>query len=136
MGTVFRLPFINFWEFCLDENFGGISFVELQSTLGISNTRYLEHFGISNKMLIPLDICYDSALISVRYLEPRYLELFAISNRFLDPLTKLTIKTKLDISNFHSLLKWKKIIMNFQPKVNIECFLTSNVCLFGMFLTH
>ena len=78
-------------------------------------------------MLIPLDICYDSALISVRYLEPRYLELFAISNRFLDPLTKLTIKTNLAISNCLEVGKINASVCVPQPK-NLH----KNLCYFKM----
>ena len=54
--------------------------LELQLTLSISTTLYLEHLSISNQSLSPLYICVGSKLFSSLYLEPLYLEYLSISN--------------------------------------------------------
>ena len=58
----------------------------IQWTLSISTTLYLELLSISNKKLGPLDICVLSKLFLSLYLELLYLEFFSISNKNLGPL--------------------------------------------------
>ena len=58
----------------------------IQWTLSILTTLYLELLSISNKKLGPLDICVLSKLFLSLYLELLYLEFFSISNKNLGPL--------------------------------------------------
>ena len=58
----------------------------IQWTLSILTTLYLELLSISNKKLGPLDICVLSKLFLSLYLELLYLEFFSISNKNYDPL--------------------------------------------------
>ena len=60
--------------------------LDVQWTLSISNTLYLELLSISNNFLCPLDISIDSSLIFSLYLEPPYLELLFISNKNVGPM--------------------------------------------------
>ena len=60
--------------------------MEIQWTLSITTTLYLELLSISNKKLGPLDICAFSKLFLSLYLELLYLEFFSISNKNLGPL--------------------------------------------------
>ena len=66
--------------------FASRDFFELQCTLSISTTLYLELLYISNKKLGPLDISVIIKLFLSLYLELLYLEFFSISNKILGPL--------------------------------------------------
>ena len=59
---------------------------QIQWTLSIITTLYLQLLSISNKKLGPLDICVLSKLFLSLYLELLYLEFFSISNKNLGPL--------------------------------------------------
>ena len=77
--TYFWLPvhFFYFWS---------TNLFDIQWTLSISTTLYLELLSISNNKLGPLDICVLSKLFLSLYLELLYLEFFSISNKNLGPL--------------------------------------------------
>ena len=70
--------------------------LQIQWTLSISTTLYLELFSISNKKLGPLDICVLSKVFLSLYLELLYLNFFLyLEQKYLSVAT-----ISLSISNF------------------------------------